>query len=114
MCQAIDKVCSTPQANAAATVPATPPIIPAEAAQSNPSSSYFTPSDTFNKGFCVIRPPGHHCGEDLPSGFCYVNNVVVGALHGYLEHDIDRAIIIDFDLHHGMPIHLQRCLAKHD
>jgi hypothetical protein len=45
--------------------------------------------------------------------------VVVGALHGehgrtaypevaevrfvaYLEHDIDRAIIIDFDLHHGM------------
>lgn len=48
--------------------------------------------------------------------FCYVNNVVVGAMHGefykhcwrrtdtslaYLQHDIDRAIIIDFDLHHG-------------
>ena len=26
---------------------------------------------------------------------------MVGALHAYLEHDIDRAIIIDFDLHHG-------------
>jgi hypothetical protein len=24
----------------------------------------------------------------------------------YLEHDIDRAIIIDFDLHHG-PFHLK-------
>jgi histone deacetylase HOS3 len=33
--------------------------------------------------------------------FCYVNNVVVGALHAYLKHDIERAIIIDFDLHHG-------------
>ncbi|BEJ12158.1 hypothetical protein CspHIS471_0206180 [Cutaneotrichosporon sp. HIS471] len=54
-----------------------------------------------SKAFCAIRPPGHHCGEDEPSGFCYVNNVVVGAMHAYLQHDIDRAIIIDFDLHHG-------------
>jgi hypothetical protein len=35
-----------------------------------------------NNAFCVIRPPGHHCGEDTPSGFCYVNNVAVGAMHG--------------------------------
>ncbi|BEI89256.1 uncharacterized protein CcaverHIS019_0206180 [Cutaneotrichosporon cavernicola] len=54
-----------------------------------------------SKAFCAIRPPGHHCGEDEPSGFCYVNNVVVGAMHAYLQHDIDRAVIIDFDLHHG-------------
>ncbi|GMK54605.1 hypothetical protein CspeluHIS016_0111910 [Cutaneotrichosporon spelunceum] len=54
-----------------------------------------------SKAFCAIRPPGHHCGEDEPSGFCYVNNVVVGAMHAYLQHDVDRAIIIDFDLHHG-------------
>lgn len=51
--------------------------------------------------FCAIRPPGHHCGRDTPSGFCYVNNVVVGAMHAYLAHDIDRAVILDFDLHHG-------------
>ena len=22
--------------------------------------------------FVAIRPPGHHCGEDTPSGFCFV------------------------------------------
>lgn len=32
--------------------------------------------------FAAIRPPGHHCGEDSPSGFCFVNNVAVGAAHG--------------------------------
>lgn len=32
--------------------------------------------------FVAIRPPGHHCGEDTPSGFCFANNVVVGAAHG--------------------------------
>lgn len=34
------------------------------------------------KAFVAIRPPGHHCGEDSPSGFCFVNNVAVGAAHG--------------------------------
>lgn len=32
--------------------------------------------------FAAIRPPGHHCGEDTPSGFCFVNNVAIGAAHG--------------------------------
>ena len=32
--------------------------------------------------FVAIRPPGHHCGEDTPSGFCLVNNVAVAAAHG--------------------------------
>jgi histone deacetylase HOS3 len=69
------------------------------------------------RAFVAIRPPGHHCGEDTPSGFCFVNNVAVGAAHGmfpapifvchcssttaYLQHDIDRVIILDIDLHHG-------------
>lgn len=34
------------------------------------------------RAFVAIRPPGHHCGEDTPSGFCFVNNVAVGAAHG--------------------------------
>ena len=107
VCQAIDRVCSslqeavesyTPAAEVKAikVEPSTPPSHPA------PFSRKPTlPDSQFSKAFCAIRPPGHHCGEDTPSGFCYVNNVVVGALHAYLEHDIDRAIIIDFDLHHG-------------
>jgi histone deacetylase HOS3 len=34
------------------------------------------------RAFCAVRPPGHHCGEDTPSGFCFVNNVAIGAAHG--------------------------------
>lgn len=51
--------------------------------------------------FCIIRPPGHHCSASLPSGFCFVNNVVTAAMHAYLTHNQDRAIFIDIDLHHG-------------
>ena len=39
-------------------------------------------SKTDNRAFVVVRPPGHHCGEDTPSGFCFVNNVAIGAAHG--------------------------------
>jgi len=34
------------------------------------------------RAFCVVRPPGHHCGEDTPCGFCFVNNVAVATAHG--------------------------------
>ncbi|KAI6147413.1 arginase deacetylase [Pisolithus tinctorius] len=53
------------------------------------------------RAFVAIRPPGHHCGEDTPSGFCFVNNVVIGAAHAHLKHNIKRVIILDIDLHHG-------------
>ncbi|KAI0252391.1 histone deacetylase domain-containing protein [Lactifluus subvellereus] len=51
--------------------------------------------------FVAIRPPGHHCGEDTPCGFCFVNNVAVGAAHAHLKHGIKRVVILDIDLHHG-------------
>ena len=38
--------------------------------------------DGARTAFATIRPPGHHCGEDTPSGFCFVNNVAIGAAHG--------------------------------
>ena len=38
----------------------------------------------YSNAFVAIRPPGHHCGEDSPSGFCFVNNVAVAAAHGKL------------------------------
>ncbi|KAI6044719.1 arginase deacetylase [Pisolithus marmoratus] len=53
------------------------------------------------RAFVAIRPPGHHCGEDTPSGFCFVNNVVIGAAHAHLNHNIKRVVILDIDLHHG-------------
>lgn len=34
------------------------------------------------RAFVAIRPPGHHCGENTPCGFCFVNNVAVGTAYG--------------------------------
>ena len=53
------------------------------------------------RAFVCIRPPGHHCSADYPSGFCWLNNVHVGIGHAALSHGLTHAAIIDFDLHHG-------------
>ncbi|XXG98270.1 hypothetical protein Hte_004593 [Hypoxylon texense] len=53
------------------------------------------------RAFVVIRPPGHHCSASYPSGFCWLNNVHVGIMHGFMNHGLTHAAIIDFDLHHG-------------
>ncbi|KAI0304494.1 histone deacetylase domain-containing protein [Multifurca ochricompacta] len=53
-----------------------------------------------HNAFVAVRPPGHHCGEDTPCGFCFVNNVAVGAAHAHLKHGIKRVVILDIDLHH--------------
>ncbi|KAL2196879.1 hypothetical protein P885DRAFT_60886 [Corynascus similis CBS 632.67] len=53
------------------------------------------------RAFVAIRPPGHHCSASHPSGFCWINNVHVGIMHGVLSHGLTHAAIIDFDLHHG-------------
>jgi histone deacetylase HOS3 len=42
----------------------------------------FVMKKSVSPAFVAIRPPGHHCGEDTPSGFCFVNNVAVAAAHG--------------------------------
>ncbi|KAJ6544597.1 Arginase/deacetylase [Mycena vulgaris] len=60
-----------------------------------------TPAHPVNRAFVAIRPPGHHCGEDTPSGFCFLNNVAIGAAHAHLNHGINRVVIFDIDLHHG-------------
>ncbi|KAL9711404.1 histone deacetylase [Leucoagaricus gongylophorus] len=59
------------------------------------------PQDPSKRAFAVVRPPGHHCGEDTPSGFCFVNNVTVAAAHAHLNHNTNRVVIFDIDLHHG-------------
>lgn len=58
-------------------------------------------SRSHKKAFVCIRPPGHHCSADLPSGFCWLNNVHVGIEHAAQTHGLTHAAIIDFDLHHG-------------
>ncbi|KAI0387967.1 Arginase/deacetylase [Hypomontagnella monticulosa] len=55
----------------------------------------------YKRAFVAVRPPGHHCSASYPSGFCWVNNVHVGIMHGFMNHGLTHAAIIDFDLHHG-------------
>ena len=51
--------------------------------------------------FAAIRPPGHHAACGVPSGFCWLNNVVCGAVYAAQAHGIRHVAIIDIDLHHG-------------
>jgi acetoin utilization deacetylase AcuC-like enzyme len=34
-------------------------------------------------------------------GFCFFNNVAIGALHALEVHGLQRVAVIDFDVHHG-------------
>jgi histone deacetylase HOS3 len=54
-----------------------------------------------SRAFVCIRPPGHHCSAEWPSGFCWINNVHVGIEHAMMNYGLTHAAIIDFDLHHG-------------
>jgi acetoin utilization deacetylase AcuC-like enzyme len=51
--------------------------------------------------FCAIRPPGHHAEHSLAMGFCFYNNVAIGALHALQQPSVQRVAIVDFDVHHG-------------
>ncbi|WP_051323619.1 histone deacetylase family protein [Kingella kingae] len=51
--------------------------------------------------FCAVRPPGHHAHADKASGFCFINNIAVAAMHAIAEYRLERVAILDFDLHHG-------------
>jgi acetoin utilization deacetylase AcuC-like enzyme len=51
--------------------------------------------------FCAIRPPGHHAVQKGAMGFCFLNNVAIGALHAIERHGLQRVAVVDFDVHHG-------------
>ena len=63
--------------------------------------------------FCIVRPPGHHCGrsgrtgldgvspECGSQGFCLINNVCVAISHARVSWGIKRVAILDIDAHYG-------------
>lgn len=54
-----------------------------------------------NVAFCNIRPPGHHALRDQAMGFCFFNNIAIGAVHAIEKYGLSRVAILDFDVHHG-------------
>jgi acetoin utilization deacetylase AcuC-like enzyme len=51
--------------------------------------------------FCAVRPPGHHATASRGMGFCLLNNIAIAARYAQRKYGVDRALIVDWDVHHG-------------
>jgi acetoin utilization deacetylase AcuC-like enzyme len=51
--------------------------------------------------FSCMRPPGHHATPQRGMGFCLFDHVAVAARAAIASGEIDRALILDWDAHHG-------------
>jgi acetoin utilization deacetylase AcuC-like enzyme len=51
--------------------------------------------------FLAVRPPGHHAEKSTPMGFCFFDNAAIAARYAQRKYGIERAAVIDFDVHHG-------------
>ena len=54
----------------------------------------------------LLRPPGHHAGPDHHWGFCFYNNMAIAIAKLRRLGLIQRALILDIDLHFGDGTHL--------
>lgn len=51
--------------------------------------------------FCCVRPPGHHAERGNAMGFCFLNNIGIGAKYVKSKYGLKKIAILDFDVHHG-------------
>ncbi len=58
-------------------------------------------ADKIDNAFCAVRPPGHHAEHDRALGFCFFNNVALGALYLLEHYGLERVAVVDWDVHHG-------------
>ncbi len=58
-------------------------------------------NDQARRGFCAVRPPGHHAEYDYAAGFCIFNNIAIAARYLQDIHNVARVAIVDWDVHHG-------------
>jgi len=53
------------------------------------------------QALCLVRPPGHHAMLNHAMGFCLFNNVAIAARVATEDFELDRVLIVDWDIHHG-------------
>lgn len=53
------------------------------------------------RAVCLVRPPGHHALPAGAMGFCLLNNIAVAAKTAIEQLDLERVLIVDWDVHHG-------------
>ncbi len=53
------------------------------------------------RALCLVRPPGHHARPASGMGFCIYGNVAIAAEVALARFDLNRVLIVDFDVHHG-------------
>jgi acetoin utilization deacetylase AcuC-like enzyme len=58
-------------------------------------------SGEVESAFALVRPPGHHAMRWEAMGFCLFNNIAIAAKHALTQYQLERILIIDFDVHHG-------------
>lgn len=51
--------------------------------------------------FSFVRPPGHHASANRGMGFCVFNHIAIAARHAQRNHDVEKVLIVDIDVHHG-------------
>jgi acetoin utilization deacetylase AcuC-like enzyme len=56
---------------------------------------------TARNAFCAVRPPGHHANAGRGMGFCLFNNVAIAARYAQKKYQVERVLIVDWDVHHG-------------
>ena len=54
----------------------------------------------YQTAFCPVRPPGHHSRYSTAMGFCIFNNIAIAARYLKNKHNIQKILIVDFDVHH--------------
>lgn len=82
------------------------PHFPSKQDRHTTSRASYCPVPTKNdvlhdRVFVACRPPGHHCRQQDPSGFCLLNNAHIAVQYAAQNYGITHAVILDFDLHHG-------------